>query len=283
MKKPKNYWTKERVFEESKNYQTRIDFKKGNNWVYSIARKNCWLDEMTWLEKKLEQYKAKIHSVYKYYFKENKAIYIGRTNDSKRREDEHRQKKDNLTKYANKNNLPIPPIEIIEDKLTLEESLIKEDFWKNYYKKKGYNILNIAKTGIGSGSIGRIGWGKWYRKSVFEEARKYQTRNEFKKGCKSAYYVAIRKGWLDEMDWFVNGRKPNEETRRKMSESHTNGKCSKPVLQIDRYTNEVIAEFPSAHQVTREKGYDFRHISDCCNGKGKTSYGFIWRYKESVA
>lgn len=125
--------------------------------------------------------------------------------------------------------------------------------------------------------------GYWTKERVFEEARKYSTRGDFKKGCQSAYYVAIKKGWIDEMDWFVNGRKPNEKTRRKMSESRTNGKCSKPVLQIDRNTNEVIAEFPSAHQVTREKGYDFRHISDCCNGKGKTSYGFIWRYKESVA
>lgn len=279
MSKPKGYWNKNNVFEESKNYNSRSDFKKGNNWAYSIARKNCWLDEMTWLEKKLEQYKAKIHIVYKYYFKENNAIYIGRTNDSKRRDDEHRQKKDNLTKYANKNNLPIPPIEIIEDKLTLEESLIKEDYWLKYYKDNGYNIINKAKTGKKEGSIGRIGWGKWYRKSVFEEARKYETKNEFKKGCQSAYYVAIRKGWIDEMNWFKNGRKPTEETRRKMSENRTNGKCSKIVLQIDTNTKKTINEFPSAHQVTREKGYDFRHISECCRGKKKTAYGFIWRYK----
>jgi len=47
---------------------------------------------------------------------------------------------------------------------------------------------------------------KWYRETVFEEARKYKTKKEFQKGCISAYSAAIKNGWIVEMDWFVDGR-----------------------------------------------------------------------------
>jgi len=43
-------WTKERVFEESKKYSTRGEFKKGSHGAYEVARKNNWLDEMSWIK-----------------------------------------------------------------------------------------------------------------------------------------------------------------------------------------------------------------------------------------
>jgi len=43
-------WTKERVFEESKKYTSRSEFKKGNSRAYTLARKNNWLNEMIWFE-----------------------------------------------------------------------------------------------------------------------------------------------------------------------------------------------------------------------------------------
>ena len=50
IRKPRNYWKiKDNVFEESKKYKNRTEFKKGNNCAYNSARNNCWLDEMTWL------------------------------------------------------------------------------------------------------------------------------------------------------------------------------------------------------------------------------------------
>ena len=58
-----------------------------------------------------------------------------------------------------------------------------------------------------------------------------------------------------------------------------NTKLSKPVLQIDKNTNEVIAEFPSAKEVHRQLGYSQGHISACCRMETKQSYGYIWRYK----
>lgn len=217
-KKPKGYWTKERVFEEARNYQTRTEFSKGCGSAYNVARKNKWLDEMTWfIEGKLKAFTIKKNdSVYKYCWEETNTIYIGRTlmRRQKERDEEHTSKEDTVFKYAKVNGLAVPPMEIIEENITVMDALEKEDYWVNYYKERGYNVLNKAKTGIGSGSTGRIGCGKWTKEKVFEEARKYKTRKEFKKGCQMAYIVARRNGWLNEMTWFQNGRiKPKKWTK----------------------------------------------------------------------
>ena len=105
-KKPSNYWTKERVFEEARNYQTRGEFKKGNPTAYQVARKNGWLDEMDWF---------------------------------------------------------------IEGK-----------------RPDGY----------------------WTKERVFEKAREYKSKYEFCKGCASAYQVAKKNKWLEEMFWFNSIFKP---------------------------------------------------------------------------
>ena len=67
----------------------------------------------------------------------------------------------------------------------------------------------------------------------------------------------------------------NERVSKKM----TNGKLSKPVLQFT-LDNILIKEYASTHQVERELGFAQGHICGCCNGKLKTAYGYIWRYKE---
>ena len=78
----------------------------------------------------------------------------------------------------------------------------------------------------------------------------------------------------------------NYGTRNKrVVEKNTNHpSLSKPVLQINPNTNEIIAEFPSIKEVERQFGFLHSNISRCCNGKPKrkTAYGYIWRYKESV-
>lgn len=92
-------WTKETVFEESKKYSSRFEFKKNKSGAFRIAYMNGWLDEMTWLK-----------------------------------------------------------------------------------RPKNYNF-------------------KWTRENVFTESHKYNTRGAFKGGCSTAYQVARRNRWLDEMSW----------------------------------------------------------------------------------
>lgn len=78
------------------------------------------------------------------------------------------------------------------------------------------------------------------------------------------------------------GKKRSEETRKKISEAQKgifNTKGSKPVLQIDPVTNEIIKEWESAAEAHRQGWFSQSSISACCNGKLKTCRGYIWRYK----
>ena len=48
--------------------------------------------------------------------------------------------------------------------------------------------------------------GYWSLEKLMEEGKKYHTRGEFKKHSPSAYATALRKGLIDSMTWFENGR-----------------------------------------------------------------------------
>ena len=65
---------------------------------------------------------------------------------------------------------------------------------------------------------------------------------------------------------------------QKISEKMTNGKLSKPVLQYTKY-GEFVREYNSLSDIKRNLVYDKGYISKCCNGKLKSAYGFVWKYK----
>lgn len=55
----------------------------------------------------------------------------------------------------------------------------------------------------------------------------------------------------------------------------------KNVLMIDKDTEEVLKEFPSAKDAGRFLGNVKKscHISAVCNGNRKTAYGYKWKFK----
>ena len=56
-------------------------------------------------------------------------------------------------------------------------------------------------------------------------------------------------------------------------------KVSKTVFQFSKI-GEFIREWCSVSEIDRQLGFDFRNVSACCRGERKSSYGFIWKYKE---
>lgn len=62
-----------------------------------------------------------------------------------------------------------------------------------------------------------------------------------------------------------------------------NNHLSKPVLQIDIKTNEIIKRWDSLHEVTRVTGFCNRAISLCAlKKKRKTANGFKWEYETNL-
>ena len=71
----------------------------------------------------------------------------------------------------------------------------------------------------------------------------------------------------------------SEEAKKKMSDSHK-GKPSKNKKIVYQYSldGEFLKEWKSISECDNN-GFNKSLISLCCNGKNKTAYGFIWRYK----
>ena len=77
------------------------------------------------------------------------------------------------------------------------------------------------------------------------------------------------------------GKHFSEESKRKMSEAHK-GKIyanTKPILQFSK-SGELIAEYSSLTEASRQTGCNNSHISSCCKGNRKSTGGYIWEYKE---
>ena len=155
------------------------------------------------------------------------------------------------------------------------------DFWEKYYIKElntkvpnGYNMTD--------GGDGRSG------SSVSNETRRKMSESH--KGQKKPPFTDKHKNNLSEshkgQTSGMKNKKHTEESKRKMSEIKKgipNIKLSKPVFQIDKNTNNIIAEFSSLSEIERQLGLSFKNISCCCRGITKSAYGYIWKYKESVA
>lgn len=192
------FWEdKEKTFEESKKYSSRTEFKKKSFGAYRVSKKNGWLDEMAWLNRK-NVYKDPVDVVYRYYFPQNNAIYVGRTIYPKLRDAQHRtRKKDTVYRFAKENNSKMPEMEVLEEGLTVLQGAEREGYWERYYKNEGFTMINKQPCG----SLGLMCRGKWSKEKCFEEGKKYKTRSEFQKNASHVFHISKIKGWLDEMEW----------------------------------------------------------------------------------
>ena len=208
IRKPNGYWTRERCEKESRKYNSKKDFSKGCPAAHAAAERRGWLNDFSWLVKKrFDIEKDRIDSVYVYIFEEFKVAYVGRTlmRRQKKRDKEHifNIEADNVARYAKKHHVSVPPMTILESDLTLEEGLEREDYWRKWYEQHGYTMLNRIATGVGKGSLGAIGQGKWNRRTCREEALKYKSASEFEVNSSGAYAAALRNGWLKDYSWFA--------------------------------------------------------------------------------
>ena len=78
---------------------------------------------------------------------------------------------------------------------------------------------------------------------------------------------------VDNLEWCDHKYNNNYGTRNERAAKSK----SKPVLQYTK-DGQFVAKYPSLSEVGRQLGYDIGHISECCNGKLKSAYGYIWSF-----
>ena len=190
MSKGKENWNKEKIISSAKKFKTRKDWNLNDPKAYGAARRLNLVDEAT---KHMERLGNRfLRCIYALEVKNKKQIYIGLTYNYTRRIRDHLKSKRFLLvikKYGKQSIIHHQITEYIPKDLAVE----KEVSLINYYTKKGYYLLNIAKGGsLGSPVI------KWTKEKIINEAKKYNTVVEWIKYGKNSYAAAAANNLLSE-------------------------------------------------------------------------------------
>lgn len=163
----------------------------------------------------------------------------------------------------------------------IERTLIKK------YKKNNISY-NIANGGEGTQAMSeeikeKLRQYKGPKASQFGKKHSEDRRNQQSQIMKQLWIVQ-REQRLNELLKYgfkagklhpLYGKTLDKKVRDKISAS-----LSRPVLMIDKNTNELIREFNSTTEAEKYLNAKGHHISCCCRNKRKTAYGYKWKYKE---
>ena len=192
MSKQKGYWTKENVRKEALKYDRRSDFYKESSGAYDKACKAGWLDDIC-SHMKLQGNKYK-RFIYAYEFEDN-YVYVGLTYNINNRNVRHlNDKRSPVYKHIDKIKANYKLVQLTNDPIMIDKAKELEKFYLLKYKKEGWIVLNIAKTGALGGNIL-----KWTKDECHKKALKFSKISQFKLEYGSAYVSARKNGWLDEI------------------------------------------------------------------------------------
>lgn len=140
--------------------------------------------------------------------KKEKVVYIGRTYDIRGRDLDHRNPKLEDSVFLGFSNIKeeIPEMTIIEKDLKLLESREREIYFIEYYKNKGYRLLNKNKGG-GLGNIYLTSDLEKIKEDCKKVALTCNTLNEFRFNHRVEYSRSVTNGWLKEFYWLKRSKK----------------------------------------------------------------------------
>jgi hypothetical protein len=185
----RGYWLNERnCLLEALKYESRKEFARGAPRAYDVAREKNILDDLC--SHMIRKGNSHNKLIYAWEFPDN-SVYIGLTFCPESRE-KHRKKSksDAVTIHVKKTGLT-PRYRKKTKYLPVAEAIKKEDFYINWYARKGWKILNRKKAGSIGGNII-----KWHKIAVVSSAQKCSSQKEFRERFPSAYLKALENKWL---------------------------------------------------------------------------------------
>lgn len=97
--------------------------------------------------------------------------------------------------------------------------------------------------------------------------------NPLKKSFVNHIDRCITNNHMSNLEWVT----PSENTNHENCKTLISAAVSREIEQIDPVSGMVVRVWPSLKSVREETGWDASCISECCNGKRKTSHGYKWR------
>lgn len=227
-------------------------------------------------------------------FDENEIpLYIGKTkNDLSLRESQH-QKRLNKKLY------------IFElDNINEKEWKFWESYWIEQFTSWGFNLKNKNKGGGGPeyhpkkvrekmSNTPRPETSKKLRGKKRPDVSKRLKGTKFSKETCSkiskskigVVYSKERNSKIklsNEKHYKKNSKRNNKISSKLQGRDITwNAKLQIPILQFDKNQN-LIKEWDSASIAAQSLNKTSAAISECCRGKRKSAYGYVWEYKKNI-
>lgn len=229
-------------------------------------------------------------------------IYIGQSVNLKRREYDYENQKNCssqilLFRSLKKYNWGSHKFEIIEE-CHLNSLNERERYWQDFFDvlnpKKGLNcrlttsssksgkLSQKTKNKISESNKGKpkhteenkiiISQRSKLLKNMLGKTHTLETKNKISQSKKGK---TLPPETRDKMSKSASGKIKTQEHKSNISLNHP---TKKPVLQIN-LKGDMINEFISINEASRQTGYRVSDISACCNNKQKTAFGFVWRFK----
>ena len=259
--KTRHIYTYEEIREEALKYKTLKDFYTANKPLYRVARRRKWLYTFDWLEKG-KNITELVDRCYMYIDNNKKIAYVGRTMRPAQRHNQH--KNGRIGKEFKKFGveLPYPVFYMDGAQFNIKYGLMIEDNLRKWFENNGWTVLNKAKTGIMSGSIGSASK-KWSKKNVVKVANSCSTLKEFYTKYETAYNVALNNKWLDEL--FPNRNKHLSRNNH--------------VIKMYALDGTYIRDFQTQKDTVAFFKKDCRKsIRKCLYGKLDNALGYIWKW-----
>jgi hypothetical protein len=162
------------------------------------------------------------------------------------------------------------------------EIILDDISWKEACEKETEFILLYGRSDMNQGPLCNLTNGGEGKKGVLDTLEtRIKKSNSAKKPKTEQWKISqslSRKGKpRGILPWLIN----NPERSEKIRQSKLNKPSLKksPVLQFDKNMN-LIQEFPSITEASLYINIPYTAaICECCQGKRKSAYGFIWKYK----
>lgn len=255
MKKPRGYWTYTNRELAASDCTSRTEYNKKYKRAYLISVKSNELNEFA-LKYNWKTFGDLYHRmIYVYVFEKYKKVYVGLSYNEERRKNEHLNKSSKKTavyKFIENNELNIDDYIYIKltDYIDVNEAVIKEAEYMDYYISLGYDLLcDRKKAGqLGGNNI------KWNYDLRLEVASKCKSKYEYYTKYISAYEISIKSDEIDifsiKFNW--NGKKRNGYWKIKSNRIKAASECKTKseyqnkysrAYEISRQLNELLEFF----------------------------------------
>jgi hypothetical protein len=245
-------WDYHTCYESAKKYRTRNEFKNKEVGAYTRALKQGWLKDYVWFDTpKTGQNKWPKDRCYEEARKYKSEDEFRKWSNYAYCKAKKRGWIDDYTWFVVPN----------EDRLVWTEESVYNEAQKYHnkteFRRNCFYAFNLAKkkgwlkdyTWFPQKEIVKV---SWTRESCYEEAKRYNTKAQFEKGCPSAYNKAKANGWFSEYTWFENGHVLEGAKRRKW----TYETCYEAAKKFTKRNDFLRAKgFCRAYKVARANGW----------------------------